>query len=480
VETTIADKSLLVDFKVKRFTRFLSDLKLLQPEWDVLAYLASEQVVPLAAIAASLGRDAGDVAQVVRKLIDNSLVIVADDNLAISPPIRDAITRARGHISAENYSKILERLTQAFWSGESVAPSIEVVDATLHAVARSGSKDFDPYNDLVRVSIVHRLARESYHRRDYDDAFEYARRADRMGARHFDVLAIMFKALVKLERWGDAEQMLARIKATGNRQYWFLKGFLHRRRREYDQARLAYEQAFEAGDNGFALHRDYADVLHRLGRLSDATEQIRNLLARGTENVFVLDLALRIYADSLKRNEDVGMTAEEVEKYLHELDRFDIDRRFINHRRATILAAQGQIVDAIEYADAACISDPQSFEAFSLRVGLLVEAGRLRDAESALQELNARFKIGQDVQLGLAIKLECSRGDWRRALAIWNRLHDRERPVHQVLLLGIKRLQAADKDLSLAERNSADAKASEIRERLDSIDEGLGPEYDED
>jgi hypothetical protein len=106
---------------------------------------------------------------------------------------------------------------------------------------------------------------------------------------------------------------------------------MFRRRRQFEAAREAYEAAFRSGDNSFALHRDYADCLHRLGRLKEATAQIRSILNRQTENIFVLDLALRIYIDGIKSGEDVGMPPAEVQRYLADLDRFDVDRRFIHH-----------------------------------------------------------------------------------------------------------------------------------------------------
>ncbi|HEX3581896.1 MAG TPA: toll/interleukin-1 receptor domain-containing protein [Thermoanaerobaculia bacterium] len=466
IAATLADKSLLADFKARRFTRFLLNLRLLDAEWNVLTYLASEQSVPLTAVAVALARDAADIAQVVRKLIDNSLIIVADDNLAVSPPVRDAITRAKGHLSVDDYGAIRERLTKVFWADAAAAPSIEVVDATLHAVARSGSVDFDPYKDLVRVSVVHRLARESYYRRDYGQALEYAKRAESMGANNHDIRAIHFKALVRLEKWPAAAAKLDEIRERGDREYLFLKGFMFRRQRKFDAAREAYEAAFRGGDNSFALHRDYADCLHRLGRLKEATAQIRSILNRQTENIFVLDLALRIYVDGTKSGEDVGMPPTDVQRYLADLDRFDVDRRFIHHRRATLFAAQEEWERALEAADAACAADSRAFEAFALRIDILIEMGRFREAAEALASLASGFDIERDVQIGLRVKLATREGRWRDALAEWNTLRDKQRAVAQGLLLRIKDQQAQDSNLSLSERAGARTVAEELRGRI--------------
>ena len=85
---------------------------------------------------------------------------------------------------------------------------VETIDATLHAVARSGSTDFAPYQDLVRVSTVHRLATECYHKKEWKQSVEYARRAQKMAPNRRAVQEILFKALVQLEQWTEAEKML--------------------------------------------------------------------------------------------------------------------------------------------------------------------------------------------------------------------------------------------------------------------------------
>jgi hypothetical protein len=54
VSTLVADKALLVDFKSKRFTKYIRDLQLSKLDWDILKYLASEQRLPLPGISFAL------------------------------------------------------------------------------------------------------------------------------------------------------------------------------------------------------------------------------------------------------------------------------------------------------------------------------------------------------------------------------------------------------------------------------------------
>lgn len=197
----INDKSLLNDFKARRFLRFINNLNFSEEEWLVLRYLASEQMLPLSTIAVALEMELEKAAVIIMKLIDFNLVIMADDCFVISAPITSVIFRIKHHLSIKDYEKIREKLTLAFWNKENVAPTIEIVDATLHAVARSGSTDFDPYRDLVRVSTVHKLAQECYHRKEWDQSLEYAKRAEIMDSTRSELRAIHYKSLVQLERW---------------------------------------------------------------------------------------------------------------------------------------------------------------------------------------------------------------------------------------------------------------------------------------
>ena len=137
VDSVILDKSILADFKSRNFSRFLADLRLSDSEWIVLQYLSSEVAVPLAAVAVALGSGPDTTVRVVRSLIDRSLVLVFGENYALSPPIREAVERARGRLSAKDYNHIADGLTKLFWARDDVAPSLQVIDATLHAVARS-------------------------------------------------------------------------------------------------------------------------------------------------------------------------------------------------------------------------------------------------------------------------------------------------------------------------------------------------------
>lgn len=482
IGTTVADKSLLVEFKAKSFTRFVSDLKLSEKEWLILQYLASEQLVPLSAIAIVVETTTEDTAPLLRNLIDNSLVDVVDENFGVSPPIRAAVLRAKGYITKSMYDRIRINLTKEYWADNNAAPSIEIVDATLHAVARSGSTEFDPYRDLVRVSIVHRLAQECYHRKEWDLALDYSKRAEAMGADKPDIRAIHFKALVQLERWEDAGKQLKNIEHKHDRQAFYLKGFMLRKRQRFAEAIKAFESALAAGDHSFSVHRDYAECLYREQRYKEAFEKIKWLLDRQPENIFVLDQVIRIYIDSVKYGGAAPpITEKDADTYLERLERFDFDKRFIHHRRATLLAMKGLWQQALTAAEAACSTSHSPFEAYALKIDILIELEQFKLAEQELADLEKRYRsIRQNVQIGTRCKLLIRQGKWREAEAAWNKLSDKDRPVHQGLMRRILELKSQDMTVTLAERQQAAKEASDLKVHLRVPDSLSVIDFDQD
>lgn len=454
-----ADKSVLVDFKARRFSRFVSQLNLTEKQWEMLRYLASEQAIPVAAIAAACNHPLDATASDLRQLIDLSLAIVVNENIAIAAPLRDSIHRLKGFLDTKHYEKVRERLTATFWSSTATPPSVEVVDATLNAVARSGIRDFDPYQDLVQVSTVHRLAQESYYRKDWTAALEYAKRARRMDPGRADLRVIIFKALVQLEEWGEANKILTEIEKHGDKHHFYLKGFMLRKRRKYGEAITAFRSAIDAGDRSVPVYRDCGDCLFRAGKIEEAAEMIRRALVRDSENIYVLDLLVRVFTE-------LG-DHKNAQDYLQQLARFDIERRFVHHRQSVLYASKGMWDLALAEADTACETGYAPFEAFAQRIDVLIESKQFEKAEREIEGLEQRFK-GQrrDIQIGLRCKLMIRQGRWREGRTLWEQLKEKSAPVHQALLYRILELQALDTSISLTEREAVTKQLKELKGKV--------------
>jgi len=462
LDTVLADKSILTDFKARNFSRYLADLNLSDVAWLILQYLCSEVAVPLSALAIVVGREMEETASIVRNLIDQSLLLVFGDSYALSPPIRDAVERIKGHLSSKQYNQIADGLTKTFWANEDVAPSLYVIDATLHAVARSDNQSLAKYTDLVRPSTIHRLANECYRSRQWEQALEYAMRVERMDPRRRDAWAIHFKALVQLERWDEAKTVLSNIEAKRDRIAYYLKGFMLRRQSKHKDACNAFKSALRSGDKANSVYRDYADSLYRLGEFEEAEKMVKIVLGRDPENVFILDLLARVYLYCGQQHE-----AEEI---IRSLERYDISKQFVHHRKATLLAQKTLWDLALIEAEAACGTRFSTFEAFGQRANILIELERFEDAKSAIEDLERKFRTQhRDVRFGLLCKLLIREGHWREARTWWDQMEDKQKPVHRKLLLNIYTTMEKDISLSLVERNNAKRYHDQLAHELEGI-----------
>ena len=239
------------------------------------------------------------------------------------------------------------------------------------------------------------------------------------------------------------------IEKSSDRTQFYLKGFLLRKQGRHFEAISSFESALSSGDKSVAVYRDYAESLYRCGRFSDALNAINVALERDAENVFVLDLVARICIN--------GAFIEKAREALMKLERYDLDKRFALHRRATFNAAIGAWESALVDAEAACATGHSPFEAFATKIDSLIHLRKFDDADQAIREVEARFgPHRRDVQLGLKCKVLLWREKWREAKVVWDQLHDKTRSVHRGLLIKIIELQAKDATVSLAQRQQAE------------------------
>lgn len=462
VAALTADPSVLVDFKTRRFTRFIHDLELAPSDSDILKYMAAERPISLDALAVAVGVSTDVVADSIRRLIDMSLVTVYDDMYAVSAPIRNAVVRVFGFVERQTYEEIVRRIASSYWQGDDAAPSVDVVDATLHALARSGQHDFAPFQDIVRGSVVERLAVECYHRQEWQLSFEYARRGLDMEPGRDRLRQFMFKSLVKLERWTEAEAVLQSLRQKGSPMASYLRGFLCRNRGNYAEAIEAFGEAIDVGDRSYPVFRDLADSLYRVGRLQEAFRALRHVLDRDSENIFVLDLAVRILVDT--------NDFEQAATYLGHLQRFDIDGRFIHHRQAHFRAKQGMWDLALIDAEKAVQSGRAPFASFAEYANILIELSEFEKAQSVIDQLGLQFaQQRKDVQRGLRCKLLIRQGKWKAAQAVWDQLDQKNLPVHLQLLRRILISQSEDPTISLSTKQEVLLRATELDRELRQV-----------
>ncbi len=238
-----------------------------------------------------------------------------------------------------------------------------------------------------------------------------------------------------------------------------------RKRGLHSDAVGAFESALKSGDRAVSVYRDCADCLFRLGRFQEAYDKLRVVLDRNPENIYALDLVAKICIESRQ--------SDDIQKTLDALDRYDVNRRFIFHRRATYLSSIGKFDAALAEAIAACETGHSPFEAYATKADILVEMRKFVEADAVIAEIEAKFgNQKRDVQYGLRCKLLIRKGQWKEALGLWERIGNHARDVYQRLLAQILEIKGKDTTVLLAERNRAEKEARKLFEKV-----GPGPGF---
>lgn len=461
IDVVLADKRDLEDFKAGRFQRFLEELlELTEQQWSILTYLGGERGLPFEALRLALGIDNRSLANDLKALVDLSLIRLTGTNYTASAPVLTALYRVKPMPSKEFYAGVAQRLDEAYWSDESDTPPFAVIDASLHATAMSGRTHESANNPFVRISTMYRAAQESYYKEDFQAALGYGRRAQEMGAtghalRDRQIRETVFKSLIKLRAWKEAESELRLIEKANDTRFYFLKGFGLRAQGKMDQALSAYRSALRVGDARTAVHREIAFCLMNTGKYEEAIHACHEALAKDHANLYVLDTLVSSY---------IGMKDYPKAKLaLDKLGTVDISGKFTHHRLASYYAAVRQYDRALAEADAATSGGRGRFEAFGQRVNILIDSGKFAEARDALVSLETQFPRSRgDVVTGLRCKSEVRQGRWREAEKLWLRLEQQHTPVHQGLLKSVLVLKAEDRMLPILARQDAKRQADRI------------------
>jgi tetratricopeptide (TPR) repeat protein len=446
LETLMADKSILTDFQARIFAPILSRLQLDQQEWEILRLLAGEPALPLEVIIALLSIQPEECARALRRLIDFNLVLPLEHYFAISPPIREAASKVGGPLTKSDYKRIASRLREVFWKDPDKVPTLGIIDATIHALARSGAGELAEFHDLILPSQLYRVAKEEYNSKNWDAAIDFAQRTLGLDPSRDGARIILCKAWVRKERWPEAERVLRQLEKRGVRAQFYCKGFLEWKRGNLSAAVSAFRSALDAGDRSISVFRDLAHCLFRLGEV----DQAKHVLSEAPEwifgNSYVVDLAAQIAITE----KDWGAA----KRYVSELEHISSSEDF-HYRRATLRAACNQLSEALQDAEVSCGSVPRRFEAMAQRADILIGLGRFPEATSAVEELVPVGVAKRDVKTGLKCKLLLKQGKWREAEVVWQALHRKELPVQEGLRKDILLQKAEDKMTGPADRNQA-------------------------
>ena len=468
IPQVVANQRALVNFSAELFLRQLQQTQSLTPTMaSMMQLLSGFSPLPLSVMAEFCSIDMNEAALSADHLLDLAFILPDGLHFRITEPLRDAAYRAFDGLLIDT-SRLAGILDKYLRNEPDDDARLNLGQTIFRASLLSGSNSKSRFAVGFAADLI-QVATQSYHDQDYDLAIRYGLSALEARPDNVDVRRYVAQALIRRERFGEAEEhILALIKMGELKEAFYIKGFLQRRKRDYKAAIEAYEKSLAYGRGGVAVHRELGSSYFELGDLDKAEAHIREAEDRSPHNRYVVDLRCTI---ALRMGDLV--TAE---RTLDVLERVD-PSGFADHRRSTFEQARGEVFSALDYARQAVekITHPP-FEVIANLANCEIEAGDARGALSTLSSIQQRFGgTHHDAQVGLRCKYEIRFGTIEAAEGVWRTLRDGGTPVHTGLRLSILNRKASVCGLSAEEeeeRNSLIEKQSEVE--LQRIERMIG------
>lgn len=430
IPQVVADQRALVNFNAEQFLRHLKENMLLTTSMQtILQLLSSFSPLPLPVIVAYCIQTPLDTSNDLNQLLDLAFVLPAGMHYRISEPIRDAAYRAFSGLRVDN-NKVAELLETYLADEPDDDARLDLGQTIFRANLLAGNASDSRFAIGFAADLID-VATRSYHDQDYDLAVKYGSSALKARPDNVDVRRYVAQALIRKERYGDAEEHISELLRLGElKEAYYVRGFAARRKRDYPEAIEAYKMSLDNGRRGVAIHRELASCFFETGDLPAAGDHIRRAEQQSPHNRYVVDLKCTIAL----RLSDLP-TAE---RALEILERIDTSG-FAEHRRSTFEQANGKPHDALDFARLADqkIAHPP-FEVLANLTNCEIEAGEHEDALATLGRLLKQFgTTNHDAQVGLRCKYEIRFGEVEAAEGLWSRLRDTTTPVHRGLRLAM-------------------------------------------
>ena len=445
IESVLANTRPLAQFRFSYFISELSKTEIMTNERkNIIRLLAHYGALPLAVLGPALDLTSERLSESLTYLYDCAFVTPnGDGRFELADPLIDAVHRVVGGIGDIDHKKLNAALELYLRQLDSDEKRLDLSRALFRSATLSGSKESDL---AVRLSAdLIKVTKDFYHEGDYGNAVKFGAFSVEKAPKNIDVRSYYVRALVKEEMFHEAEREIKEIRDLGSlRDAYFLSGFMEHRRDRLRPAISDFEESIKRGRRGVAVHRELADCYFRVGNIEAARKHIDVAQTNDSENRFIVDLQIQI---AIQQKDET--TARSRLAMLKVVD----NDPFYFHRLSTVEYAFGKIPAA--YAAAKRAFESARWPTFAMLSQLIkcdLETNRRDDAATHLSLIDSRFpRVKEDIRLGLRCKWEISNSLFENALAIWEKLKDKTRPVHKVLrrdaLLGLLRTtsQSGDK-----------------------------------
>jgi tetratricopeptide (TPR) repeat protein len=460
LDALLADKSILVDFKVRTFARILERLNLSPEEQTIVRVLGLEPAISIDVLSTMTEMPVALLAPALRRFIDRSIVVQDSGRFSLAAPLRAAVYRAYGLLGRTDFAAMAGRLMRKYWMEPEQVPPLDAVDATMYATARGSPDELAQFGDIILPSELLNIAVNAYHEREWQAAQDFAERALNAGANTERSYSTLCKAAAQLahdgkQEWRRAVELVQTAERLRVRGHQYLRGFMEWKRGNLEAAVAAYGAAERAGIRHVGVFRDRAHCLYLLGRIDEAEKDVAVALDRDPRNKFVVDLAAKI---AIARGQ-----LDRADEMVSDLEKIDTPENF-HHRRASLRSARRQWEAALADSEIACLRKPPLHEILALRVDILIELARYERASEEIEELSKSFggRQASDVQFGLRCKLALRRRSWREAEEQYRHMSDRDSDIHRAIRLEILRQKQVDQQLSRVEQAQAGAEFAEL------------------
>jgi tetratricopeptide (TPR) repeat protein len=383
-------------------------------------------------------------------------------------PVIDSVERQLGQCTRGEYSAVASELETFLAGSENDTAVIELTRVRYRALLYAGSDTEQRLAFTLAADWVG-AGKQLYHRREYELAERMERLALEARPGNLDARAFLVRSLIKQGKLSDARDEIGLMRRQGDPQEAaFLEGFLERHRSHFAEALAAYTAARQMGRRGLALDRELANCYVELGEFELAKQHIEAALHRQADNAYVVALRIRI---ACYQNDEA--TARDLLRVLREVD----DEAFYEYHRSRVELYFGHPEDVHAAAVAAVAASKQrpSFEIEAQLVLSLILLGLTDAAQDELRKLRQMYPHrSHDVQTGLSCRMLIVSRRYDDALAVWDQLEDKGRPVHLKLRRDALRGLLEYTNLGRARKQAVEAEIATLDERLGKLAVGVG------
>ena len=398
IHSIIYDPSDLIAWKRRRAEDFISKIKFVNIEIDILSILHEYRHFSSDMLMAVLSVDGAETAKSLRRLEEFCCIERRGGYFHISAPIRLAIGRDR------RFKKTPEWL-QAIGSAVCEAikdyqnhdfVSVPIIESATIAVAKGASAPAFLSN-MILPSHLLSIARDYYDRGKRGLCVEFCKRAYEMKHRlprdaQVEVLRLWGLSTIRQNDMAAFHSILRELKKyrldVARRISLFLEGFNFRVRGKYDDAETKFIDAHNISPNNQSINREIANLYCKQKRYGDAELYARAAYKIAPTNPFIID----ILAETLLGQIDMGIKVnlEELDNLLSELEIYGDapGSSFFLIRQAQQKAKSNDLKGALKSLSSAIERTPALPAPYFIRSEIMLTLNDIAGAEKDLEKIN--------------------------------------------------------------------------------------------